>query len=69
METRDHRRAEFQQGAPPPNKLLQVLAEDQSGTYVLSFPCEWQDGVWQNAKTVKAVEAKIVGWRKTPRVR
>ena len=69
MATRDHRLAEFYQGLPPPNKLLQVLAEDHSGTYVLPFPCEWRDGIWQNPKSVKALDAKIVGWRKPPRVR
>jgi hypothetical protein len=69
MATRDHRLAEFSHGPPPPNKLLQVLAEDHSGTYVLPFPCEWRDGTWHNPKSVKRVEARIVGWRKAPRVR
>jgi hypothetical protein len=66
MATRHHRLAEFNQGPPPPNKLLQVLAEDHSGTYVLPFPCEWRDGTWH---TVKAIEARIIGWRKAPRMR
>ncbi len=63
MATRNYRLAEFSQAPPPPNKLLQVLAEDHSGTYVLPFPCEWRDGTWHNPKSSKPLDAKIVGWR------
>jgi hypothetical protein len=69
MATRDHRLAEFDQGPPPENKSLQVLAEDHSGTYVLPFSCIWRDGLWHNPNSTKPLEAKIVGWRPAPRVR
>jgi hypothetical protein len=69
MATRDYRLAEFSQALPPTKKLLQVLAEDNSGTYVLPFFCEWRDGGWHNPKSAKPLEAEIVGWRKAPRVR
>jgi hypothetical protein len=69
MATRDYRLAEFSQDQPPPNKLLQVLAEDHSGTYVLPFACQFHNGAWHNPKSTKPLEAIIVGWRKAPRVR
>lgn len=69
MATREFRIAEFNQGAPPPKTSLQVLAEDHSGTYVLPFLCEWRDGAWHNPKSSQSLKAKIVGWRKSPRVR
>jgi hypothetical protein len=48
---------------PPANKLLQVLCEDHNGTYLLPFLCQWRDGVWQNAKSNRRIEAAVVGWR------
>ena len=63
MTTREHQVSEFNQGPPPPDQSLQVLAEDHSGTYVLPFPCEWRNGAWHNPKSSKPLEAKIIGWR------
>jgi hypothetical protein len=58
MATRDYRLAEFSQALPPTQKLLQVLAEDHSGTYVLPFFCEWRDGEWHNPKGAKPLEPR-----------
>ena len=69
MARRDYHLEDFNLELPPPNKLLQVLAKDHSGTYILPFPCTWRDGAWHNPKSTKPLEATIIGWRKPPRVR
>ena len=69
MVKRDYHLEDFDLGPPPPNKSLQVLAEDHSGTYVLPFLCEWRDNAWHNPKSSKPLEATIIGWRKAPRLR
>jgi hypothetical protein len=63
MATRPLSPADFNQGAPPPKKLVQVLAEDQNGFYLLPFKCEWRDEAWYRADKTMPLEAKIVGWR------
>jgi len=68
MAKRDYHLEDFDLGPPPPNKSLQVLAKDHSGTYVLPFLCEWRDGGWHNPKTDKPLQTTIIGWRKPPRV-
>jgi hypothetical protein len=64
MATREKRLAEFNgQGDPGPEQPVQVLCEDHSGTYQLPFPCQFIDGIWRNATTGGAVEARVIGWR------
>jgi hypothetical protein len=64
MATRDRRLAEFDgAGAPPPGEPVQVLCEDQSGTYQLPFPCYFADGQWRNHESGGALEATVIGWR------
>ena len=49
MATRERRLAEFNgEGEPPPDLPVQVLCEDQSGTYLLPFACRYIDGEWRN---------------------
>ena len=49
MATRERRLAEFDgAGKPPPGLPVQVLCEDQSGTYQLPFACHYVDGQWRN---------------------
>jgi hypothetical protein len=63
---RQARLGEFiHEGSPPFNKSLEVLCEDHNGTYVLLL-CQFRDGVWQNAKTRRAIEAELIGWRPLP---
>ena len=58
----------FNNDSPPTNELLQLLCEDQHGTYVLPFPCEWRDGAWHNlTKGDKSIEAKVIGCRSSSR--
>jgi hypothetical protein len=48
MATRERRLAEFNgEGEPPPDLPVQVLCEDQSGTYLLPFACRYIDGEWR----------------------
>ena len=62
--TRQERIDDFvHDGRPPANKPLQVLCEDHNGTYLLPFLCQWRDGIWQNAKSNRRIEAAVVGWR------
>jgi hypothetical protein len=42
---------------------MEVLCEDNSGTYVLPFACHWVDGNWLNAAAGVAIEGAVVGWR------
>ena len=49
MATRERRLAEFNgHGEPPPDQPVQVLCEDQSGTYQLPFACRFVAGEWRN---------------------
>jgi hypothetical protein len=64
MATRERRLAEFNsEGEPPPDLPVQVLCEDQSGTYLLPFACRYIDGQWRNHESGSTVEATVVGWR------
>jgi hypothetical protein len=64
MATRERRLAEFNgQGDPTPDRAVQVLCEDHSGTYQLPFPCKYVGGEWRNAESGSVVEAAVVGWR------
>ncbi len=66
MATRQHRLNEFNGGAPPPDRPLQLLCEDHNGTYVLPYPCQWHDGAWRHCDSSEAILATVVGWRETP---
>ena len=63
LTTRRERIDDFIAGSPPNNQPLQILCEDHVGTYVNSIPCRWRDGLWENAKTSRRIEATVVGWR------
>jgi hypothetical protein len=63
MATRQYRLNEFDQGAPPSEQPLELLCEDNRGTYVLPYPCRWSDGAWFNADIGSAIEADVLGWR------
>ena len=40
MATRQYRLNEFDQGAPPYDQPLELLCEDNRGTYVLPYRCD-----------------------------
>jgi hypothetical protein len=64
MATREKRLAQFDgEGEPPPDQPVQVLCEDQSGTYELPFACRFTDGTWRNHESGGALEANVIGWR------
>ncbi len=64
MATRERRLAEFDgAGEPPPGMPVQVLCEDQSGTYQLPFACFYRDGQWRNHESGGALEATVIAWR------
>lgn len=65
MATRDERLAQFAtERAPSIDECMELLCEDNSGTYSLPFACKWLDGSWLNSKTGVAIEARVIGWRK-----
>ena len=66
MATRQFRLSEFDQGTPPTNRPLQVLCEDNSGTYLLPYFCHWSDGVWRNSAIGGVIETHVIGWRVVP---
>jgi hypothetical protein len=63
MATREHRLSEFSQDPPPQDQALQLLAEDNNGTYLLPFRCFWRDGAWYAEGKDKPLQAKVIGWR------
>jgi hypothetical protein len=64
MATREKRLAQFDgEGEPPPDLPVQVLCEDQSGTYELPFACRFSEGAWRNHESGGMLEANVVGWR------
>ena len=66
MTTREQRLAEFNgEGVPPAGQKLELLCQDNSGTYRLPFLWFWVDGRWVNAGTGEAIDAEVVGWRTT----
>jgi hypothetical protein len=48
---------------PPVDRPLQVLCEDQIGTYLVPFPCRWNGVDWKNTGTGDRIEAMVIGWR------
>jgi hypothetical protein len=64
MATREKRLAQFDgNGEPPPNEIVEVLCEDQSGTYQLPFACRFTEGHWLNDESGGTVEATVIAWR------
>ena len=63
MATREKRLAQFDGNGEPPDRPVEVLCEDHSGTYQLPFACRCIDGQGRNENTGSAVEATVVGWR------
>jgi hypothetical protein len=69
MAKRESHLAQFSQGIPKENRPLEILCEDQSGTYVIPYPCEWSEGAWRKVGSAKHIEATVIGWRVVPRFR
>jgi hypothetical protein len=67
MATREQRLSQFslcKSGiVPPMDKPMELLCEDNSGTYAVPYVCHWSDGLWRNSKTGLAIQADVVGWR------
>lgn len=64
MATRDRRLAEFDGiGEPATDMAVQILCEDNRGTYVPGFLCIRRDGQWVNDATGAIIEADVIGWR------
>jgi hypothetical protein len=51
------------EGEPPADQPLEILCEDHVGTYVIPFLCRWNSGIWENVKTSRRIEARVIGWR------
>jgi hypothetical protein len=57
MATRQYRLREFDQGAPPTNRPLELLCEDKSGTYLCDAkPQDLSPGVPHNQQSVEQSE-------------
>jgi len=52
---------------PPPDLPVQVLCEDQSGTYELPFACSFSNGAWRNHESGGTLEATVIAWRRLAR--
>ena len=68
MAPREKRLAQFDgEGEPPPDLPVQVLCEDQSGTYELPFACSFSNGAWRNHESGGTLEATVIAWRRLAR--
>ena len=63
MPSRAIRLADYRQDDPPAGQPLHVLCEDDRGTYLLPFRCEWREGTWFSIPKATPIAAKVVGWR------
>jgi hypothetical protein len=67
MATRQARLDAFPSDAErPEGRVFQILCEDHVGTYVLPFLCHWRDDDWWSAESGERIDAKVVGWRRSP---
>jgi hypothetical protein len=48
---------------PHEGAIVEVLAADSLGQYVIPFPVLFRDDTWWNAGTGALLDATIVGWR------
>ena len=53
MAMREARTTEFSQGIPKQNRPLQILREDQRGTYIIPYLYQWSDGAWRKIGSAK----------------
>ncbi len=49
--------------APEEGAVVQVLAADNRGQYLIPFPVIFRDDTWWNAGTGEQLDTFIVGWR------
>jgi hypothetical protein len=63
MATRIERLSGFSTEAALDDTPLELLCEDNRGTYVLPYPCIRSGSVWLNAATTDRILADVVGWR------
>jgi hypothetical protein len=64
MATRDQRLSGFTiRQTPEDDQNVEVLCEDNSGTYALPFPCHWTNGKWLNSKCGSQIAGRVLGWR------
>ena len=64
MATRQARLEDFISSGEPPSDLpLELLCEDNRGTYVIPFPCHYTRGTWVSIKTGEQIQAAVIGWR------
>ncbi len=62
--TREQRLSQFKSGTvPQTDSPMELLCEDNSGTYAVPYVCHWSDGSWHNSKTGVVIQADVVGWR------
>jgi hypothetical protein len=48
---------------PKEGAIVEVLALDNIGQYVIPFPVVFRDDSWWNAHTGQELEAFVAGWR------
>ena len=51
---------------PEPGVEVQVLCEDNRGTYTPPFLCRWAEGRWASVATSEPIDAEVIGWRLPP---
>ena len=56
MATREARLAEFSKGIPKENRPLQILCEDNSGTYLIPYLCNGQMALGEKLEAPKPLK-------------
>lgn len=63
MVTRSERLSAFSTEMALDDIPLELLCEDNRGTYVLPYPCIRSGAVWLNAATTDRILVDVIGWR------
>jgi hypothetical protein len=53
---------------PEEGAIVQVLAADKRGQYLVQFPVMFRDDCWRNALTGEELDTFIVGWHRTDKI-
>jgi hypothetical protein len=63
MVSRIERLSDFSAATALDDTPLELLCEDNRGTYVLPYPCTRSGAVWRNAATGDRILGNVIGWR------
>jgi hypothetical protein len=54
--------------SPEEDAIVDVLAQDSRGQYLIPFPVIFRDNRWWNVRTGEELDAFIAGWRRAANI-